>query len=691
MSVELKNMNGKVITFYSYKGGVGRTMSLVNIACLFAKRNKKVLLIDWDLEAPGLHNFFNREDDNEQLGLVDFITDGIEFHKKNEEADENEISTFISNHIEQYITNKVIDQSNGLNIDIIKAGKFDDEYAKRLNEIKWLDFYKDSPFFFTQFATVLESKYDYIFIDSRTGLSDSGGICTMLMPQILVTVFALNNQNINGVIDIAKQAIEYRFESNDLRNFNVLPLPSRIDNQNAKELQEWILKYSSIFETIFKEAYLLDECSLLNYFNKAKIPYKPEHAYGEKIPALTESIENDFFIAFHYNEFCNLISDNQPAWEVLSATQIEQNRIKAQEHLKKGLELYYQKNYEASIQEFEQVVTLLPLDTAAYINFGLSLSNLAGMKEGQEAEALYHQAFEKYQIAIDLKPDYHQAFNNWGNAIGKFALTKKGQEAEVLYHQAFEKYQKAIEINPEFHEPYYNWGNAIGNLAKTKEGQEAEALYQQALEKSQKAIDLKPDDHEAFNNLGCTIGNLALIKKGQEAEALFLQSFEKYEKATELKPDYHMAFNNWGIDLGNLAKAKEGKEAEALYQHSFEKYAKAIELKPDDHVAFNNWGNNLINLAKTKVGTEAEALIQLAVEKGKSCYDLSGLCYNYACALALLGKKNEAFHYLDICLTKNQESIDTVKKDDDWKQYLEDEEFKSLIQKHQSNENLHQE
>src|SRR5258708_2559258 len=54
---------GQVITFYSYKGGTGRSMALANIACLLAQRQslnagKGVLLIDWDLEAPGLHRYF---------------------------------------------------------------------------------------------------------------------------------------------------------------------------------------------------------------------------------------------------------------------------------------------------------------------------------------------------------------------------------------------------------------------------------------------------------------------------------------------------------------------------------------------------------------------------------------------------------------------------------------------------------
>ena len=47
-----------IVTFYSYKGGVGRTMALANVAVLLSQWGKKVLMVDWDLEAPGLEHFF---------------------------------------------------------------------------------------------------------------------------------------------------------------------------------------------------------------------------------------------------------------------------------------------------------------------------------------------------------------------------------------------------------------------------------------------------------------------------------------------------------------------------------------------------------------------------------------------------------------------------------------------------------
>ena len=45
----------KTITFYSYKGGVGRTLALSNVAIRLAELGKNVCVLDFDLEAPGLN------------------------------------------------------------------------------------------------------------------------------------------------------------------------------------------------------------------------------------------------------------------------------------------------------------------------------------------------------------------------------------------------------------------------------------------------------------------------------------------------------------------------------------------------------------------------------------------------------------------------------------------------------------
>ena len=68
-----------MLTFYSYKGGTGRSMTLANLAWMLAMSNKQVLVIDWDLEAPGVHRYFHPFLEDKELqstrGLMDFVED----------------------------------------------------------------------------------------------------------------------------------------------------------------------------------------------------------------------------------------------------------------------------------------------------------------------------------------------------------------------------------------------------------------------------------------------------------------------------------------------------------------------------------------------------------------------------------------------------------------------------------------
>src|SRR5687768_16521993 len=70
---------GRTVAFYSYTRGTRRPLALANVAWVLACRGRRVLVIDWDLEAPGLHRYFApflAGDDLEQTeGLIDFVRD----------------------------------------------------------------------------------------------------------------------------------------------------------------------------------------------------------------------------------------------------------------------------------------------------------------------------------------------------------------------------------------------------------------------------------------------------------------------------------------------------------------------------------------------------------------------------------------------------------------------------------------
>lgn len=343
----IKRKFGKVISFYSYKGGTGRSMSLANIACILAEEKKRenrgVLVVDWDLEAPGLHRFFHKyfisksEGDyndislEEKPGLLEVfyqIKDILSNDKIKYKEDNAEI-LFNKLNIQDYVLNTDIN-----NLYFIKAGSFDGNYSTRVKDLNFADLYYNYPWLFKSFSLFLSSYYQYILIDSRTGDTDIGGICTSIMPEKLVIVFNTNIQNYLGIKDILTKVIKYRRNSDDLRPLSIFPLPSRIETSEPEFHELWrrgnikkgMFGYQEIFENIFKDIYKLDKCDLNNYFDDVQIQHIPRYSYGEEIAVLQEKDDDRLSISRSYRDFTKHLIGFKNPWEEKHSIKIERNK-----------------------------------------------------------------------------------------------------------------------------------------------------------------------------------------------------------------------------------------------------------------------------------------------------------------------------------------------------------------------------
>jgi len=323
--------SGQIITFYSYKGGTGRSMALANIAYLLAKEwagNEKVLMIDWDLEAPGLHQFFHRRFTgskgelinlpDEQLGLIDLF---YEMKTRLEKGVPEEIPDkfFEDLNIEKYIA-----QLDIPSLFMMPAGKNDDGlYSSRVNVFDWEDFFNTYPTVIPRFADYLRKKFKYVLIDSRTGNTDISNICTSLMPEKLVVVFTPNRQSLTGIVDLIRNATDYRKQSDDLRPLIVFPLPSRIDNAEKDLRDLWRMDrptqifdgYQPLLEGVISEVYDLPNCDLTTYFDEIQLQYIPYYSYGEELAVISERTEDRLTLARSFESFNERLIDVGSPWE----------------------------------------------------------------------------------------------------------------------------------------------------------------------------------------------------------------------------------------------------------------------------------------------------------------------------------------------------------------------------------------
>ncbi|GAA2714235.1 FxSxx-COOH system tetratricopeptide repeat protein [Actinoplanes palleronii] len=280
---------GQIVTFYSYKGGTGRTMALANVAWILAANGHRVLVADWDLESPGLHRFFAPFLTPEQVtttrGVIGLITEYQwatlpRAEDGNGGPDEDRPADWYREYAkaERYAFSINWSFPGGGSLDVLLAGHSSLEYEASLNGLNWEDFYNrlGGAHFFDALREDMKSRYDYTLLDSRTGLSDVADICTIHLPDVIVDCFTFSEQGIDGGASVAAQIRTYE----DERLRRILPVPMRVDTGEQSKL--------AAGRTLAKRRFTrlpagMTEEERRSYWYEVEVPYRTYYAYEEML------------------------------------------------------------------------------------------------------------------------------------------------------------------------------------------------------------------------------------------------------------------------------------------------------------------------------------------------------------------------------------------------------------------------
>ncbi|WP_031480774.1 FxSxx-COOH system tetratricopeptide repeat protein [Streptomyces bicolor] len=228
--------DGQIITFYSQKGGTGRTMALANVAWILASNGYRVLASDWDIEAPGLHRYFHPFLDaaasGATTGVLNLFTDYVADRRTGAEPE----ADVIRRHASVLPHSVSVDwpfPDDGT-LDYMPAGRRDAEYLTHLMGFNWGDFteFLGGVRFLEALRHDMRSRYDYTLIDSRCGVSDLVALCTMDLPDVVVNCFTLSSQSIAGGAAMAR-TIRHNARPRDVQ---VLPVAMRVAEGRADRL-----------------------------------------------------------------------------------------------------------------------------------------------------------------------------------------------------------------------------------------------------------------------------------------------------------------------------------------------------------------------------------------------------------------------------------------------------------------------
>ncbi|MBP6811800.1 MAG: tetratricopeptide repeat protein, partial [Saprospiraceae bacterium] len=526
-------------------------MSLANLAVLFSKQSggKKVLMIDWDLEAPGLHEFFKGKINETELKEKEGVIELFELAKRElaenlPEDDPTSRKETIA-LITKYFEENLIRLGNSEHLEMLQAGRPGPEYAASVQMFDWREFFDTHYAFFPALIEFLKSRWDYVLIDSRTGLTDTGGICTAILPEALITVFTPTRQGLK-VTEMIERALSFRKGAGDMRPLVVYPLVSRVDASEEDRNREWKEIYTPLFQDLFKRLYELPKCDLKRYFGKVEIHYVRKYAYGEQVSVLEPyDLQNRFELPARYNELALIIIGSYLPWDAPDLPDIpmtDANRVGYY-----AVELQNNGEYKRAEQYFQKAIEMNPKNADHLSNYALYL---------HESKKDYESAEVFYKKTLDTDPNLAMVLGNYANFLGD--IRKDYESAEAYY-------RKAIEIDPNLALHLGNFATFLLDIKKDFEG--AEAYYRKSLE-------LDPNDAYHLGNYA----SFLQIKKD------YVGSEAYYRKALKVDPNDADNLGNYASFLSQIKKDYIGSEAY---------YRKALEAEPDDTINLSNYAQLL--------------------------------------------------------------------------------------------------
>jgi len=243
----------QTISFYSYKGGTGRSLALANAARYLARLKFSVVAMDLDLEAPGLHYKFSHLPDGAPLsvskGVVDYIASFL-----SEKAPPESLLPYV-------IGVRVPGVDEPL-LRVLPAGDpLSSSYWPKLTGINWRNlFYSGDPVgvpIFMELKSRIEDelKPDFLLVDSRTGITEMGGVATTLLADKAVCVVSLARENLDGARRVLQSVQRSRRENRQPRLETMIAL-SRVAQLDSPDEQR---RYIDFVQTVLSEPALVSE------------------------------------------------------------------------------------------------------------------------------------------------------------------------------------------------------------------------------------------------------------------------------------------------------------------------------------------------------------------------------------------------------------------------------------------------
>jgi hypothetical protein len=642
-------------TFYSYKGGVGRSLALLNTAYVLSSWGRHVLIVDMDLEAPGVGGLLTRIGElSPQLenDLLDLLSQG----RTNPTDALPPVSTFIRSVLPEKLAPLKPKLGESGRIDVL-APDMDRNFTDRLANLGIKDLNREEiinlgqtlhsyfkkqrflhrPLGIEDFEDPIPTPYDYILIDSRTGLTEIGGLCVGPLADRLVVLSGLNDQNITGTKTFLNEVgIQPKRRSNEDVWDDADP------TENRDEIPSLGPKPTIVVATPVPMGEIEFKRERLSVLQNA-IGIKPLRVSYHPRLALMETIfVRDFTDEPPTADYTRL-ADRITSQVEDSADQL--SRLASATPIKVSTSRLEDSSNQLSRLASEE--TAKSIDGPQTLRLLAQRPEMASFLHARTAtDKNIHTHWQRRIIANIAESSADRAIhlNNWASACINEANGNTAGLSIKFLEAAVSRSAEAIRLNSDLAEAFVNWGVALANASNFKSGAEADRLLEKSLLKFAEATRRNPNSANAFGAWGSALGKIAASRPEPQADHLFNQSFEMFTEAVRLDPNLAYVFRDWGTSIFQHSRAKKGEAGNELLRNACLKFEEATRLDSKSSLSFSGWGATLTEQAMRSSPTDKEQLIRAAKEKLLLAGEI-GL-YNFACLEARQGNAMDALNHL---------------------------------------------
>ncbi|MES2642870.1 MAG: P-loop NTPase [Myxococcota bacterium] len=302
-----------IVCFYGHKGGAGRSAATANIAPILSNAGYRVIVVDFDLEAPGVHRFFGVRDEDCTGGVIDLV----EAHAARLAAGGDvalppfpeellleprfaDVETLDGKLDAEQVRDRILGPRRigttttyDTGVRVLPAGRLDARYRERVAAIDWATRWQDPAWrtFFGWLKAELEARAEVVFLDARAGVTELAALCLFGLADRVVILTPPTSQGFDGAIATARAL---RAAGRGPGDHGTLLVPSRVSKDADREHYG---KWLHTAKQVVREPELLPlwtetrgrsqpERAAEEMLERFLLPELPVHAVGEPLVAL---------------------------------------------------------------------------------------------------------------------------------------------------------------------------------------------------------------------------------------------------------------------------------------------------------------------------------------------------------------------------------------------------------------------